>query len=308
MPDFSLNEKLIIDYLLGDLPEAETDRLDELSVTDDEFAEFLEIVENDLVDDYIRKELPQNKRDRFESYYLTTERSREKVAIARTLVRHADRTDISDQERKSIRPVGFAKSRAFQWSAIAAALVIMFLAAYLLMTNMQLQNQIAQMKEEHAALKKREEQLQREITQQRSVDQQRETELARTREQLEMLEKQLAETASGPANLFAFTLLPQQREISSITEVKIPAAAESVAVTLKLESDDFPMYKAVLKNPATDEILWQSHQEKSVNKTVIVKFPAKILKSKDYILEVSGIRKSGRVEIISGYPFHVVIQ
>ena len=62
MSDSSLNEQLIVDYLLGDLPEAEADRLNELSVANDEFAEYLEAIENDLVDDYIRDELSEKQR------------------------------------------------------------------------------------------------------------------------------------------------------------------------------------------------------------------------------------------------------
>ena len=308
MPDFSLNEERIIDYLLGDLPEVEAGHLDHLSVTDDEFAEFLETVENELVDDYIRKELPENIRARFESYYLASSERRQKVAIARTLLGRADKASVSDQRTKWIHLTGFAPSRVYQWSAIAAALVILVISGYLLLENIQLRNQVAQMKEEHTALKQREEQLQRDIAQQRTFDLQKEKELALTREKLETLEKQLAEHDSVSAKLFAFTLSPQQREIATIPDVKIPAATESIVATLKLESDDFDLYETVLKNSATDEILWRSNAEKSANQTVVVKFPAKILKSQDYILEIFGITKSGNKEIISGYPFRILLQ
>ena len=185
---------------------------------------------------------------------------------------------------------------------------MLVLAGFLLLSNLQLQDQIAQMKEEHAALKKREEQLQRDLTQRNSLDRQKETELAITKQKLEALEKQMADQGSAPVKLFAFTLSPQQREISTVPEIKIPAATEFLVVTLKLESDDFPMYKTVLKNSATAEILLQSKAEQSINHTVEVKFPAKILKSEDYVLEVLGITERGNKEIISGYPFHVLIQ
>ena len=122
------------------------------------------------------------------------------------------------------------------------------------------------------------------------------------------MEKILAESNSVPAKLFAFTLSSQQREIATIPDVKIPASSQIVAVTLKLESDDFPAYQAVLKDSATDKILWQSDAEKSINKTVMVKFSAKILKAKDYNIEIYGISKSGHREAISGYPFHVLLQ
>lgn len=308
LPNSSLNEQLIVNYLLGNLPEAEADRLDQLSVIDDEFAEFLEAVENELIDDYIRAELPENKRARFESHYLTSASRLEKVAVARTFLKHADHPDSSAEVNEWIRPVQFRPKRTYQWIAIAAALVTFVLAGYLLLTNIQLQNQIAQMKEEHAALKKREEQLQHELNQRSSLDRQKEIELERTREQLESLEKQLAESGSVPAKLFAFTLSSQQREIATIPDIKIPATSQNVAVTLKLESDDFPAYQAVLKDSATDKILWQSDSEKSLNKTVVVKFSAKILKSVDYNIEIYGISKNGHKEAISGYPFHVLVQ
>ena len=47
----------IRDYLLGQLPESETERLDELSITDDECAERIRAVEHDLVDAFARGEL-----------------------------------------------------------------------------------------------------------------------------------------------------------------------------------------------------------------------------------------------------------
>jgi cell division protein FtsL len=308
LPESSLNEQLIVDYLLGDLPEAEAGRLDQLSVTDDEFAEFLEAVESELIDDYIRGELPENRRAQFESHYLTSPTRLEKVAVARTILRRADSADSSAQLKEWIRPVRFAPSQKYQWIAMAAAIVMLVLAGYLLLTNLQLQNQIAQMKEEHAALKTREEQLQRDITQRSSLDRQKETELAITKEKLEALEKQLADHGSAPVKLFAFTLPPQQREIATIPDVKIPAATESLVVTLKLERDDFPMYQTVLKNSATDEILWRNKSEKSINGTAVVTFPAKILKSEDYVLEVFGITERGNKEIISGYPFRALVQ
>jgi hypothetical protein len=308
MPEFSTNEQLIIDYLLGDLSEAEAGRLDELSVINDEFAIFLETVENELIDDYIRKELPENRRTRFESQYLTTPERREKVAIARKILQHTDNSVSTNQFWEWISPLRFAPSKEYQWLAIAAALGVLVLGGYLLLTNIQLKNQITQMRKEHMALKQREQQLEQDLNQRRSLDHQKETELALTKQKLEALENQLANYGSVAIKQFAFTLLPQQREITAISEIKIPAKAESLVITLKLESDDFPTYKTILKNADTDEILWRSDVQQSINQAILVKVPSKIFKSQDYVLEVSGIAKNGNAEIISGYPFHILFQ
>ena len=51
------NQQTISEYLLGSLPEAEAERLDQLSFTDDEFSAVLEAAEKDLVDAYVQGEL-----------------------------------------------------------------------------------------------------------------------------------------------------------------------------------------------------------------------------------------------------------
>ena len=80
------DEQLVIRYLLGSVPEAEAERLDELSVADEEFASRLAAVENDLVDAYVRGEMAAETRDRFQSYYLSSSRRREKVNFAEALL------------------------------------------------------------------------------------------------------------------------------------------------------------------------------------------------------------------------------
>src|SRR5262245_11969395 len=72
----------LISYLCGILPEAETERFDELSFTSDEFAEELAAVENDLIDAYLNRELTGQTLERFEMYYLATATRREKVMFA----------------------------------------------------------------------------------------------------------------------------------------------------------------------------------------------------------------------------------
>ena len=306
MSNQSLNEQLITDYLLGDLPEAETERLDELSVTDDEFAEFLQAVENDLVDAYVRGELSENKRAQFESHYLASPKRREKMAFAQTFLKHSDKLSIAQQKETVI--TGFVPSRAFQWGAIAAALVMFVLGGYFMLANIQLQRQLAQMKAEHTALKQREQQLQQDLARRASSDSEKETELSRVRDKLEALERQLVDHESSPVKVLAFNLSPQHRGISSIPKLVISTGTESLVVTLKLESNDFSLYEAALKDPATDKILWRSGRLKSMNQSVAVKFPASKLKSQHYVFEVSGISQSGNVEIIGSYPFNVVTQ
>jgi hypothetical protein len=77
-------------YLLGLLPEEETDRLDELSVVDDGLAGQLGVAETQLVDAYLRGALPGDLRARFESHYLLSPARRGKVAFARRFLGAVD--------------------------------------------------------------------------------------------------------------------------------------------------------------------------------------------------------------------------
>src|SRR5215472_18537461 len=80
-------EQLLTRYLLGALPKEEAERLDELSIADEEFASRLNAVENDLVDSYVREELSGETLERFKSVYLSSSKRLEKIEFANTLLR-----------------------------------------------------------------------------------------------------------------------------------------------------------------------------------------------------------------------------
>ena len=91
MREHPVDEQIITGYLVGVLPEAETERLDEMSLIDDGFMELLLSVEHDLLDSYARGELTGDALDRFKSYYLGSSKGREKVALAETFCQIIDK-------------------------------------------------------------------------------------------------------------------------------------------------------------------------------------------------------------------------
>src|ERR1700677_2846905 len=80
-----VDDQTLRGYLFGLLPRDQTERLDELSVADDEFAARLDTVESDLVDAYVRGELSGDTLARFQTVYLSSPRRRQKVAFAESL-------------------------------------------------------------------------------------------------------------------------------------------------------------------------------------------------------------------------------
>lgn len=80
-----MDDDTLVRYLLGSLPDEETERLDELSVTDDELAARLAAAETDLIDAYVGNELSADDRARFEAVCAASPDMRARLAFARAL-------------------------------------------------------------------------------------------------------------------------------------------------------------------------------------------------------------------------------
>ncbi len=78
-------DQYLVRYLVGALPAEEADRLDHLSVADDDFAWRLREIENDLVDSYVRSEIDGETLARFKAFYMATALRRQKVQFAEGL-------------------------------------------------------------------------------------------------------------------------------------------------------------------------------------------------------------------------------
>jgi hypothetical protein len=96
-------------YLLGELPDAEAEALEDECFDDDETQAALEAAEDDLVDAFVRGTLPPERLRAFESRYAASPELRERVQFARALLRMSD-------ER-----AGAAAPPARRWTAAWAA-------------------------------------------------------------------------------------------------------------------------------------------------------------------------------------------
>jgi hypothetical protein len=111
------DDHILTQYLLGQLPEEETERMDEMSIADDEVAWRLRAVENDLVDAYVRGKLSGETLERFKSSYLSTPQRRKRVILANALF------SIERQNAPAARPLRW-------WAIAAAALLIVVSLAF----------------------------------------------------------------------------------------------------------------------------------------------------------------------------------
>ena len=78
--------ELINGYLLGDIQEEERARLEERLFADEGFFNQFELAEDELIEAYVRGRLPPAQRALFESHFLASERRRDRLAVAQTLL------------------------------------------------------------------------------------------------------------------------------------------------------------------------------------------------------------------------------
>lgn len=289
---FTREDRQLVRYILGLLPDDEAERVDEQTIVDDEMAARLRSVENDLVDAYVCGTLEGEWLERFESWYLASPRRRDKVKFARQFLNAVDR--LPRQPAPAAAPVpspsGRAARRGAIWLASAAALLLA--CGILLVQDVRLRRGLLDARHDGAALDERGRELARQLGDERVVNDalRREVERLRTGQPL------------------ALVLRPQTRAAGPVAVIALPAGLDAVAFELELETSDFPQYAVSLKDPATNRIVWRSAVVTPVTSrrtpAVAVAVPASVLRPQHYSFELSG-RAAGRAEVIGSYAFQI---
>ena len=312
------DDHLLTQYLLRCLSAEETERLDELSIADDDFAARLNSAENDLVDAYVRGELPAEESARFKAAYLSSPKGREKAGFAETLV--------SFQQRAVARPVAvragvtrmekresrwshlFEPSRSFkawfapQWRFAGATLLLLIASGYLLNTNRELRQQVSRSESEQASLLQRDQQLQHQLA----------SAAGSNRGNSGTEAHEVSQPSIDHLNIAAFVLVPALRGSDALPTISWSATTDLVVLKLHLESTDFPTYQVAIKNSANRQTQWQSGDLKPVaegdKQAVSFAFRPNLLKRGYYLVQLKGIRANGAAELVSSYPFRGVIK
>jgi hypothetical protein len=329
-----MNDQLITQYLLGSLSSEEAERLDELSLTDDEFAVRLQEVENELLDAYVRGELSGQMLQQFNLFYLASPKRCERVRFAQVFRTVAERSAViglaaSEQPgvKKELRPgsrwaswlqLSSSSGPALQLGLAVAASLLLVAGGWLVYENLHLRQQMQETYAERDALQQRERELETQLAQQRSSALERGKETEGLREQIARLEQQASQEQSRSVllpeapSIVPFVLAPQTRGLSQIATVPIPSGTDYVTLQLELESGGYPLYRVELKTQPEGQVVWRSRplkaQARGDGKVVIVSLRPGLLKSPMHRLEVSGISASGAAEIIGSYPFRAVAQ
>jgi hypothetical protein len=279
------SDDYLVRYVLGELPDAEAEELDERSITDDAFALRLRELENDLVDRYARGEHFDGLLERFDRLYPASPHLREKVLFAQSL----QAVTAKAEPGRRHQGIPSSPSRFGWWGLAAAAVLLLATAGYLAVRNVRLRNEVGHIDARRAIVERQNAQLQQEIERTRAT-----------------------RTPQLPPLTATFLLPPPRRGIGSdATTTSVPRGTEQVTLRLQVESDNYTNFWAALRDLATTRIVWRSGdlpaEASGSDRIVTFTLPVSALVAQPYAVELFGVAR-GSAEPVGHYLIHVVLE
>lgn len=322
------DNKILIDYLFGELSEPERARIEELYFTDDSLYEQLSAVENDLIDRYAQHTLSEPERKDFEQKYLTTPQRHKKVAESKQLINL-----IINYTPPSPKPswwhsfLGFInlKSVVLQYSLAAALLVMILGCLWLVRERSRLAQQVAQT---NIALRQKEAELQRQDEENRKASEKLQEDLRNEQARREQDAQQLAELqkrtqqaeesrqnnenrpAKGLATVATYIFpLVNVRGGQSQNQLVIRQGERAARLTIYLKNNSYQQYRVSIQRVSGEEA-WSTRvpkgQRTSAGERLSFAVPASVFVKKDYILTIDAVKPDGSIDNLETRSFSVI--
>jgi anti-sigma-K factor RskA len=318
------DEKLIAQYLLGELPEEKQVEIEDRAFSDKEYLATITAVENDLIDEYVCGDLTAAEQQRFESRFLASAERRKRVEFARAL-----RTVASEPTGPEKKVVQTAKTWSWRESVyaflnglnpaarlafVAASILLVVGAAWLFAETLRLRRQVTQLQAENQAGQN--------LQQALEVERKRNAELnarldqeKQQREQTDESLRQLTETPEAtkpapPPVIASLTLLPGLSRGGG-QKPALDLSNDARLVRLQIGIDPEEQYKsfAVELRTLAGRQVWNGEnlapRTRRGTRAVGLTLPATVLKSGEYELRLRGLTEGGGSEDVGFYYFNV---
>ena len=320
------DERLIRQYLLGELSEEGQAKVQDRLLCDRQFFDRLVAEENELMDDYLRGALTRQSEEKFESYFLASPERRQKLRFAKALKKRISEEALSkprmeeNPRRKHLFGLGGFSLPSFAAGAVAA--LIFVVGAWVAIENARLRRQIDNARAAQAEWVERaqqserrlsdEKQRNRDLTQEIERERSHSLELEREAERLKQArEAGRAGISGGVVSLALMPGLSREGDQSNqlANQLEIPQGTSRVRLELYPEKVGHKNYRAELRTREGKPI-WSGNGLK-LRKTasgdqVIVNLPAAILTVGDYVLMMRGVEGAEIQERAGTYYFRVV--
>lgn len=299
MIDKAGQKRLMVQYLLGELPADERAEFEDVYLKDTDVFQELVALENEMIDEYILGELSEGQREKFERSFLANPSRRETVETARSLLAYSAAAENAvssiaiEPRRKRLYGRGMA-----QLATAVIFLIMLGGISWLILNNRRMASDLEKLQRERSAAIQDKKALQQQLDSQRADLQQHD----RTIEQISQL----------PSGTVPFTLGPGiSRGDGEPTTLIIPPRAAYVLLRVFLQDDSHSSYSFSIRTVEGDLVWRQSELEGTVklghSREVAAIVPSRLLKTGDYVLRVSA-GSEDILHTLAGYSFHVTFR
>ena len=316
------NEKLIARYLLGDLPEEQQVAIEDRAFADKDYLALVTAVENDLIDEYVREDLSDTDRQQFERQFLASAERRKRVEFAKALAQVStvpERTVISQPTKWTWRDSLYAflvgLNPAAKVAMVAVMLVLFNGGIWLLTETLRVRRQLTQLQAQNQA---RQNELQQQVEAERKRNEELNAQLTQEKQQREQSEEslqKLSETgdATNPPPrpvIASLILLPGlSRGGGEKATLAMPGDARLVRLQIGIDPDEpYKTFAVELRTTAGRQVWTRENltaRTRGRTRAVSLTLPASVLKSGDYELRLSGRQEGGESEDVGFYYFDV---
>jgi hypothetical protein len=306
---FNQEEENLTRYLLGQLDKDAESRVEERYFTDNDYFEFLQIVESSLMEDYLEGKLTKAEKAAFEKNFLKSPRRKTQLEFARALSKKAraegkvPKPLISQGRRSWLDFFGIKKIPVF--IPLAVSLLLISGVAFILIQNQLLQSKQTQMAANSESDAKPAGNRSEPAT---SAPQLPPPSADKPAKLPEPEQIQPATKKSQPT----ITLDPQSRSTrgsGGMRRVEITPDAENLSIKLIFTSDDYKTFRVIVKDKTAKAIATRENlkaQSNRLGKQLALQLSAQQFKNGDYFVTVIGVNENGQNDEITEYAFRVI--
>jgi hypothetical protein len=316
------NERLIRQYLLGELSEEGQAKVQDRLLCDRQFFDRLVVEENELMDDYLRGALTRQSEEKFESYFLASPERRQKLRFAKALKKRISEEVLSkpciEESPRRKHLFGLKGFSLPSFAAGAVAALIFVVSAWVAIENARLRRQIDNARAAQAEWLERAQQSERRLSDEKQRNRELAQEIERERSHSSELEREAerlkqareAGRAGIRGGVVSLALMPGlSREGDQSNQLEISQGTSRVRLELYPEKIGHKNYRAELRT-REGKLIWSGNGLK-LRKTVsgdqvIVYFPAAILTKGDYVLMMRGVEGEENQERAGTYYFRAM--
>ena len=325
------SEKLLAQYLLGELPEEQQVEIEDRAFSDQEFMASITSVENDLIDEYVRNEMPAADRRRFESRFLASESRRKRVEFAKALAQFLPEIRVTERGTRNVSATRSSWRDALaafinglnpagRIALTTAILLILVGGAWVITQTLILRSQLARLQAQQSSRENSQQTLEQQLATERRRNEELATQLNQEKQQRAQSDeslRRLTETVNqqqteAPRSIIAsLTLLPGiSRSATTQPKLVLPPNASVARLQIGIEPEENYKSFGVELRTAGGRPVWTRDsliaRSSRGGRLIRLTLPASALLPGEYELRLKGVPESGPAEDVGFYYFEVM--